>query len=534
MTTTKFPIPVSSRVWTHGAAGAPRVPPAGFTSQSPAPGSEIITIRVGLTSNNIAGLQDKLLSVSTPGEVKSYVQPSPATVAAFTSFELAHGLHSTVISPHGEWVSIALSVAQANALFGAHFEKFNNPEMSTPFTRTLSVSLPEELVGHVQVLHPKTAFDRPSMRASWRFTATERRARRRRRAVPPDSFKTADDSRMPVCLQALYGIPTTAATQTSSTLLVTGYTEQWARRADLVKVLQDFHPDIPPYTTYALDTLDGGTGLATDVPVTFLSVGDGETEEAFFTQLLDTTTYLAGVTNPPNTMTTSYGANEVDFGSSLATSATGIWLSVARGISVLFASGDERAHSRLAGGVRGGHDDETQCTNNTFIPVFPPSCPYVTSVGATVNFDPEIADPSPAAYSAVATYLETLPSDFSGIFNSSGRGFPDVAFQGDAFVIVFNNKTDGFGGTSCSSPGFASVIALINDRLIAPDRPALGFLNPWLYKDTEALTDVSIGHNAGDACENTPFSGFDASVGWDPLTGLGTPIFDKLLAAALA
>jgi tripeptidyl-peptidase-1 len=166
--------------------------------------------------------------------VKSYVQPSPATVAAFTSFASAQGVTSTVISPHGEWVSIALSVSQANALFGAHFEKFSNPEMSAPLTRTLSISLPEELVGHVEVLHPTTAFDRPSMRADRRFSATERRVKRRRRAVPPDSCKAADDSLTPACLQTLYGIPTTPATQTSSTLLVTGYTEQWAQRADLV------------------------------------------------------------------------------------------------------------------------------------------------------------------------------------------------------------------------------------------------------------------------------------------------------------
>lgn len=162
--------------------------------------------------------------------------------------------------------------------------------------------------------------------------------------------------------------------------------------------------------------------------------------------------------------------------------------------------------------------------------MFPASCPYVTSVGATVNFNPEIAESFSSGgfsnffsapsyqYSVVATYLETLPSDFPGIFNNSGRGFPDVAFQGDAFVIVFNNKTDGFGGTSCSSPGFASVIALINDRLAEQGRPVLGFLNPWLYTNAMALTDVTIGHNSGDACENTTFSGFDASAGWDPLS----------------
>jgi tripeptidyl-peptidase-1 len=88
-------------------------------------------------------------------------------------------------------------------------------------------------------------------------------------------------------------------------------------------------------------------------------------------------------------------------------------------------------------------------------------------------------------------------------------------------VIVFNNKTEGFGGTSCSSPGFASVIALINDRLVAQGAPVLGFLNPWLYANAAALADITIGHNSGDACENTTFSGFDASAGWDPLSKWG-------------
>lgn len=44
-----------------------------------------------------------------------------------------------------------------------------------------------------------------------------------------------------------------------------------------------------------------------------------------------------------------------------------------------------------------------------------------------------------------------------------------MAFQGDLGNVF---------GTSCSSPIFASVIALINDRLIAAGRPVLGFLNP--------------------------------------------------------
>jgi tripeptidyl-peptidase-1 len=76
-------------------------------------------------------------------------------------------------------------------------------------------------------------------------------------------------------------------------------------------------------------------------------------------------------------------------------------------------------------------------------------------------------------------------------------------------------------GTSCSSPGFASVIALINDRLAAAGKPNLGFLNPWLYGTVAsggALTDITVGHNSGDECADPMYSGFDAAVGWDPLS----------------
>jgi tripeptidyl-peptidase-1 len=42
-------------------------PPAGFTSQGFVPASEMLTLRVALASNSVTGLQDKLMSVSSPG-----------------------------------------------------------------------------------------------------------------------------------------------------------------------------------------------------------------------------------------------------------------------------------------------------------------------------------------------------------------------------------------------------------------------------------------------------------------------------------
>ncbi|KAJ7358373.1 family S53 protease-like protein [Mycena albidolilacea] len=536
--------------------------PVGFVSQGVAPAQDMLTLRVGLAPNNIAGLEEKLMSVSTPGssdfrqwlsmdEVKAFAQPSSETVAAFDSFASANGLKPTVISPNGDWVSVTLPVSQANDLFAAKFEVFAHPSLTEKIMRTLSVSLPSELVGHVDVLHPTTEFVDPNPR----LTPVTSFSLDKRAPSASCNSSVATGVVTPTCLQDLYGIPTTPATQASNTLLVTGYVGQFAQSADLEAFLKLLRPDIPPTTTFALLTDDGGTnpqspsqagveadldieytiGTATDVPVSFLSVGGNN----FATALLDTTTFLDGVANPPSVMTTSYGSTESSFGSSLATRVCNGYMALgARGISVVFASGD--------GGVRGNHDSAGVCNNNVFMPVFPASCPFLTSVGSTQGFGPEKAInftgggfsnvfPAPSYQSAaVASFLKTVPSTFPGTFNKLGRGYPDVALQGWNFEIVSAGETGLVGGTSASSPTFAGIIALINDRLVAANKPVLGFLNPFLYSTASAaFTDITIGHNSGFVCPASSVA-FDAAVGWDALTGLGTPVFPDLLAAALA
>ncbi|KAH8993092.1 hypothetical protein EDB86DRAFT_3045606 [Lactarius hatsudake] len=54
----------------------------------------------------------------------------------------------------------------------------------------------------------------------------------------------------------------------------------------------------------------------------------------------------------------------------------------------------------------------------------------------------------------------------------------------------------------------------------------LGFLNPWLYGvGLPGINDIISGSNPGCGTD-----GFSAAVGWDPVTGLGTPDFLNLLA----
>ncbi|KAF7366242.1 Family S53 protease-like protein [Mycena venus] len=451
--------------------------PAGFISQGTAPVTDLLTLRFGLTPNNLSGLQEKLVSISTPGnsdfrqwlskdEVKSFVQPSNETVAVFNSFAAANGLKPTVISPNGDWLSLTLAVSQANQLFGAQFEKFSHASLTEPITRTLTISLPSELIGHVDVIHPSTSF--------------------------------------------------------------TGRNPGFAR--------VPFHPH-----SFEKRTEPVASCLATGVPIDFLSVGGPPNSNAsdLATALLDTNTFIDGVDHPPSVVTTSYGSTENQFESSVAKKICDNYMALgARGISILFASGD--------GGVRGGHDNSSipgVCESNVFIPIFPASCPYVTAIGATQGFNPEVAtNLTGGGFSdvfqrpwyqtqAVDSFLKTIPPNFAGKFNKSGRGYPDVAVQGLSLDVVFEGKTSTNGGTSFSSPIFASIVALINDRLLAAGKPVLGFLNPWLYANAKRFTDITEGHNSGFECP-TSSAAFDATKGWDALTGIGSPVFDKLLASA--
>ena len=100
-------------------------------------------------------------------------------------------------------------------------------------------------------------------------------------------------------------------------------------------------------------------------------------------------------------------------------------------------------------------------------------------------------------------------------------------------MIGFAGHTMPVGGTSASSPAFAGLVSLMNEARMTAGKPALGFLNPFLYQNEDAFTDVTQGSNKIGRGGNTLPYGFNCSAGWDPATGLGTPLFDKLLAAAM-
>lgn len=102
------------------------------------------------------------------------------------------------------------------------------------------------------------------------------------------------------------------------------------------------------------------------------------------------------------------------------------------------------------------------------------------------------------------------------------------------------------GGTSAASPVWAGIVGLLNDARFQKGLPALGFMNPWLYATGyHYLNDIVNGSAVGCNGINgqtgahlvgsgiVPYASWNATAGWDPATGLGTPNFVELRAGVL-
>ena len=200
----------------------------------------------------------------------------------------------------------------------------------------------------------------------------------------------------------------------------------------------------------------------------------------------------------------------------------------AKGITVCCASGDDGSNDQEPSGA---HVD------------FPASSPFVLGVGGTKLV---ATDGTPSTIQSETVWNETMLNDgatgggVSAVFskptyqNSAnvppsvdpphkvGRGVPDVAAVADPLTGVVVMRIDGqhlepIGGTSAAAPLWASLVARFNRALNA----RCGFLNPILYENAarSAFRDITIGNNGAYA----------AGPGWDPCTGLGSPIGQQLL-----
>jgi tripeptidyl-peptidase-1 len=259
--------------------------------------------------------------------------------------------------------------------------------------------------------------------------------------------------------------------------------------------------------------------------------------------LLDWTTQITNLDNSPLIHSVSYGNDERQQSSDafMFSANTAFMKAGAQGLSILFASGDQGVCGREGcGGLFGA---------KRFKPDFPAASPYITAVGGTDFLTYSVGDEQVwsaggggfsdtfdiPAYQADAVAAYKARSDANlpdqSYWNNTGRGYPDVAALGGqkTSYCVQAGSFEGVAGTSASCPVVAGIFARLNGLRLAAGKPALGFLNPFIYQNPQAFFDVTVGKNNANQKD-----GFTATEGWDAATGFGTPNYDELAKAAMA
>jgi len=105
---------------------------------------------------------------------------------------------------------------------------------------------------------------------------------------------------------------------------------------------------------------------------------------------------------------------------------------------------------------------------------------------------------------------------------SSGRGVPDVAGPADPHrgcAIIVGGECCSSAGTSAVAPLWAALVACINTRLDA----RCGYVTPILYNLSKSSAAPFRAITEG----NNGF--YHAGEGWNPCTGLGSPLVEQLI-----
>ncbi|KAF2086023.1 subtilisin-like protein [Saccharata proteae CBS 121410] len=565
--------------------------PYGWTEKSAPSTEKRITLQVGLSQQNMDQLISQLYAVSTPGgasygqhldrdDVKAMIQPSDEADQAVQSWLKSEGAEA--VYSDGSWVSFVTTVGNANKMLNASFMHYEY-EGSTKL-RTTEYSVPDSLSEHIDLIWPTTFFGKTVASAPLKaLKASEISSR----AADLDS--SCSKTITPTCLKELYNSTDYTPDASSGSVVAFGsFLNQSARYKDLELYETKFGITSLNFTT---ELINGATndqarddnhdeanldvqniiGVSNPLPVTqFITGGsppfvpnldeptDADNENEPYLPYYQ---YLLDKTNDelPQVISNSYGDDEQTVPIKYAKRVCNMIAELGvRGITVLESSGDT--------GVGGPCLSNDGTDQPQFTPAFPGTCPYITAVGGTQSVSPEVAwTDSTGGFSnyferpsyqddKVQEYLDNYISAetlayYEPYTNTSMRGFPDVSAHSLSpyYYVYTNNAASLSGGTSAASPVFAAIVGMLNDARLRDGKTALGFLNPWLYSDGfNYLNDITGGGSVGCNGENgqtgasydgsgiIPWASWNATVGWDPVTGLGTPDFGKLKDAVLA
>jgi tripeptidyl-peptidase-1 len=524
--------------------------PAGWQSSGSSPDSLTLELVFAVKQQNVESLVDEVLAVSSPDsprygkhlsnqEVHDLVAPAQSDINAVLTFLESHGLQGRKVTPNGDMVAANVPVRLAETMLSTKYEVLHHESTNLTLHRTPSgYSLPGRLAAAVDFVSPTVhvSSDRQPLKAELGDTSNQN---------------------VPKALRELYSMQNDDSSEVigkadKNKMAVTAFLKQYYKEADLQSFWSKYcsgitcGDDLPKLVGDAttgsagvesmLD-IDTITGMVGGIEAEFWgyagSSPDNPENEPFMK-------WLSAVSSTPDddvplVFSTSYGEDENSWSVDAANRLNTEFMKAgARGISLLYASGDEGAN----------------CKSGKYVPETPSSSPWVTAVGGTA---PASGFPAPGSEtaiglssggfsdyfampdyqkSAVQAYLSKsgLPSTSKYGVNVSGRAYPDIAAQATNFCVPPFGC--GIAGTSCATPTASGIIAALNDARLAAGKTSLGFLNPLLYSlaGTDSFQDITTGSSSGCLFS----SGWPATEGWDAVTGLGTLNYKNMVKAILA
>ncbi|KAF8857482.1 tripeptidyl peptidase Sed3 [Acephala macrosclerotiorum] len=563
--------------------------PSPWTFRGPASNDDVLNLRIVVKREADQDLANKLTAISSPdspeyghhlsqAQLAAFVAPKDETLEFITSWLSSFdGISDIAFINHASSITFLSTVNAANELLKSNFGIFQATESGAAIARSLQYSLPEKIREHVALVHPVTYFPIPQSRNSfWSLKRSTTKINKKpiiSRDVSPEVL-AACNTITPTCIAAFYNVtytPPTNATASGSSLGVAGFLEEYINHTDVASFVRKYGNSAEIRAnpgSFTVELVNNGTNKESSagieatldmeysmpftgsLPVVYYSVGgrppslgqEGQElplNQSYSEPYLEWLQYMLAKPDGaiPQVISISYADTEQTVPRDYAVHVCDLFGRLAlRGVSIIDASGD--------GGVAG--QNNVPCISNdgqnrtTFLPTFPASCPWVTSVGSTsVIIDEQGSSFSSGGFSnyfavpdyqsnSTASYVKTLNGQYDGLYNVSGRGIPDVAVYGSRYETENNNVTSGHhSGTSAGTPVFASMIALINDMRLRNGKPVLGWLNPSLYSEgmKNVWNDITEGVSYG--CD----ASWNATIGWDAVTGLGSPDFQRLTKA---
>ncbi|RDW91747.1 hypothetical protein BP5796_01141 [Coleophoma crateriformis] len=546
--------------------------------------SLVIRLSVALVQPYLGDLRKRLDTISNPShqdfgshlskdQLRQYQLPHNDAVDSVVIWLENHDIVD--FREEGAWVHFNASVASINSLLHCELGKYENDAFQTVY-RASEYSLPSDLVEHVNFIYPITQFvGSPKRRPAVRLREDDNHGieARQTTTLPQSCWNNV----IPDCVADIYNINYTPDTSSPSSIGIAGFLDEYPSLDAVHTFLQKYSPSrnasgYSPLYDFRVEAINGG-----------LPINNGSGVEAIldteysmsFTQPLNVTYYSTGGRGPdlgsngtevgpalssdepwkefleymlakddetlPQVLSISYTDTEQDIPQPYASMVCDLFMQLtSRGVSILIASGDGGAAGT---GYQDCYANDGTHSHAKFLPTFPVGCPYVTSVGATGNYLPAAPSslssggfsdyfPRPAWQdNAALAYINSLNGSHNGFYNASGRGIPDISAVGSRFLIGAGGFEWLQSGTSASTPVWAAIIALINDKRMRAGKPSLGFLNPILYSSnlSAAFDDVVTGSGGSCTWGSNVELGWAATPGWDPATGLGTPNFPKLL-----